>query len=99
MAELKLLVYVDRGARGSWAISLAQELAQGLRAHVILLTAERNLKLDPDLLTSAASKIESATECETTLKTPPGPARKAILEDAGNRSIEIMIFLFKLEIR
>ncbi len=92
MAELKLLVYVDRGARGSWAISLAQELAQGLRAHVILLTAERNLKLDPDLLKSAASKIESATERETTLKTRPGPARKAILEESLASSPAVTIF-------
>ena len=92
MAELKILVYVDRGARGSWAISLAQELAQGLHAHVVLLTAERNLKLDPNLLTSAASEIESATDRETTLKTRPGPARKAILEESLASSPAVTIF-------
>lgn len=92
MPELKILVYVDRGTRGRWALSLARELAHGLRARVILLTAERNLKIDPGLLEKAAADLEPAIDREPILRTRPGPARKAILEESLASSPAVTIF-------
>ena len=92
MHALKILVYVDHKARGQWAVSLAQELAQGLHARVILLTVEQNLKSDPELLERAAAAIKATTGDQAIMKTRPGPARKAILEESLSSSPAVTIF-------
>ncbi len=92
MRGLKILTFLDVKSRGRWALSLTKELAAALRADTILLTTERNVRRDPELLERAKAELAEAAGGEVTLKVRPGSAREAIVAEALESSPAVSIF-------
>lgn len=79
---MKLLTFVDRSFRSDWAVTLTQDLAQGLKGTVILLTTSEDLAEDPGLLDRTAQKLSQIPGLTVEKRVRPGPAREAVVAES-----------------
>jgi nucleotide-binding universal stress UspA family protein len=89
---MKILVYVEPGPRGDWALALGEDLARGAGAAVILLTTLENQQLAPRLLDEAAERFSAIPGLAIEKKARPGPARDAILVESRESFPAITVF-------
>ena len=79
---MKLLVFVDPAVGGDWALTLAKELTKKPGASLLLLTTEKNVKKDPELLNRALARFKQSAELVIHTKVRPGPPREAIVAES-----------------
>jgi nucleotide-binding universal stress UspA family protein len=79
---MKLLVFVDPGVEGDWALALAEDLANRPGASLLLLTTPENVKKDPEILNRAATRFGKRPELVIETKVRPGPPREAIIAES-----------------
>jgi len=79
---MKLLVFVDPAVGGDWALALAEDLAKGPGASLLLLTTPENVKNDPEILDHAAARFSKRPDLVIEKKVRPGPPREAIIAES-----------------
>ena len=79
---MKLLVFVDPAVEGDWALALAEDLAKGPGASLLLLTTPENVEKDPEILDLAAARFRKNPELVIATKVRPGPPREAIIAES-----------------
>src|SRR5688572_29395534 len=79
---MKILVYIEPTVRSDWAVSLTQDLVQGLGGSLILLTLQSNLDKNPALLDQAAEKFAAIPGLKIEKRSRRGLAREAVVAES-----------------
>jgi nucleotide-binding universal stress UspA family protein len=83
---MQVLVYVDPGPRGEWAISLAGLLPARDLSLRLLATAE-DAAAHPGLLARARARLGAVVD----VTTRPAPAERAVLAEATERAYDLVV--------
>ena len=83
---MQVLVYVDPGARGEWAIRLAGQLP-GRDIALHLVATDEDVAADPALLERAKAGLGNVVRAATR----PGPAERAVVAEARAGSYDLLV--------
>ena len=84
------LVYVDPSQRGEWVLILAAQLPREYADRLVLLATEEDAARDDGLLARARARL-AATGARLEEKCLPGPAERAILEEAAAHDYGLVV--------
>jgi nucleotide-binding universal stress UspA family protein len=84
------LVYVDPSHRGEWVLALAAQLPREYADCLVLLATEEDAARDDGLLARARARL-AATGARLEEKRAPGPAERAILEEAAAQNYGLVV--------
>lgn len=83
---MQVLVYVDPGPRGEWALSLAG-LVPAPDASLRLLATAEDAAAHPELLERARARLSGAVS----VRTRPGPAERAVVAEATEHPYDLLV--------
>ena len=84
------LVYVDPSPRGEWVLTLAAQLPREYADRLVLLATEEDAARDDGLLARARARV-AATGARLEEKRLPGPAERAIVEEAAAHDYGLVV--------
>jgi nucleotide-binding universal stress UspA family protein len=86
---MDVLVYLDPSPRGEWALAAAAQLPSRWRGTLRLVATAEDASADPSLLGRARARLAGPRPVETI--TRPGPAERAVIEEAGSRPYDLLV--------
>ena len=86
---MDVLVYLDPTPRGEWALAAAAQLPPRWTGTLRLIATDEDALADPTLVERARARLAGCGPVETL--TRPGPAERAVIEEAGERRHGLLV--------